>query len=190
MELTRSRVDRAADEYAAAQPLYAVEAEHRELLPGTLRGGEYGWRDVEWVVRWYYRRLLGAYPDDERREAEDAFRDNDFEAVLDAVAAAVEADETRARLDALTALAGVDVPVASAFLQFLFPDRYVVVGEREWAVLRATGVLEAAYPDPPTAAHYERYLDRCRTLADRFDCDLWTLYRALWVLGSRRDAGG
>ncbi len=184
MPLSTAAVDEGVDEYPSVQPLDAVEREHLELLPGTFADGDYGWRTAEWVVQWYYRRFLGGYPDDDRRAGEDAYDENGYEDVHDAVSAAVEAEATAAKLDALTALDGVDVPVATAFLAFAHPDRYVVVGEREWSVLREHDELDATYPDPPTAGGYERYLAACRTVADRCDRSLWDVYRALWVLGA------
>lgn len=184
MELTRSLVEAEAEEYLAVEPLAAVEQEHVDLLPRTFRGGEFGWRDVEWVVQWYFRRHLGAYPDDERRAAEGAFRDNDFEAVADALAAVVAERPLADRLDRLTALSGVDVPVASAFLLFGFPDRYLAVGDRTWRALRAAGELERARPDPLGVDDYLTFHAACRGLADRFGVDAWTLYRALWRLGA------
>jgi len=186
MELTRSLVESTAEEYERQEPLYAVEQEHVEIVPETIRSGEYGWRDVEWVVQWYYRRYLGAYPGEKRRDGEAAFRDNSFEEVLDRLAATVESDDTAEKLRHLTALDGVDVPVGSAFLLFLFPDRYVVVGEREWEVLREAGELDEPYPDPPSIEEYLAYDGVCQDLIDRFDVDAWTLYRALWRLEDDR----
>ena len=183
MELTRDRIEREAEAYEAEEPLYAVEQQHVDILPEMVRDGEFGWRDVEWVVQWYYRRYLGAYPGDERRTGEEAFRDNSFEDVLDRLAAAVEADDTAEKLRHLTALDGVDVPVGSAFLLFIFPDRYVVFGEREWGVLREAGEVEEPYPDPPSIEEYLVYDGVCRDLMEHFDADAWTLYRALWRLG-------
>jgi len=185
MELTRSAVEDAAAEYRRQEPLYAVEREQIELLPGAFEAGEYGWRDAEWVVRWYYRRHLGAYPDRRRREREARFDDNDFEAVRAAIGDAVAASDAAAGIERLTALSGVDVPVASAFLLYVDPGSYLVVGEREWGLLREAGELADPYPDPPTVGEYGTYLDACRALADRFECDLWTLYRAIWRLGER-----
>jgi hypothetical protein len=184
MELTRDLVERRAGEYADGEALYAVEQQHVDILPGMVRDGEYGWRDVEWVVQWYYRRYLGAYPGDERRAREEAFGDNDFEDIRDTLAAVTEPGDVGERLRQLTSLQGVDVPVGSAFLQFLFPSRYVVVGGREWGALRGAGELDAPYPDPPTVEEYRTYHDVCRDLTERFDVDAWTLYRALWLLGA------
>ena len=180
MELTRSLVSDAAAAYAAEGPLYPVEREQVETLPDAFEAGAFGRRDAEWVVRWYYRRFLGDYPDAERRAAEERFERNDFEAVRAAVQEAATAADAAAAAERLTRLSGVDVPVASAFLMFADPERNVVVGEREWTVLREAGSLSDPYPDPPSVADYETYLGACRSLADRFDCDGWTLYTALW----------
>jgi hypothetical protein len=183
MELTASVVRDRAREYAETEPLYDVEQQHVGMLPDTFAGGEYGRRDVQWVVRWYFRRYLGSYPDRDRREVEAAFQDNDFEAVLDTLeAVATGAADSAEALALLTDLAGVDVAVASAFLQFLAPERYVAIDERTWRVLRATGELEEPYPDPPTVEDYRRFDEACRRVMDRTDVDAWTLYRALWRL--------
>lgn len=186
MDLTRSLVETKADAYGEVQPLFAVEAEHMEILPEMLAGGDFGWRDPEWVVQWYYRRFLGGYPDAERRAAEEAYDQNTYEDVHSAITGAVGADDAATKLDHLTALSGVDVPVGSAFLQFLHPDRYLVCSEREWETLRRAGELDASYSDPPSVDEYEAYLETCRAVAERCDCSLWTLYRSLWTLGEDR----
>ena len=183
MGLETAEVEAAVEAYPDRQPLAAVEREHLELLPKAFAEGDFGWRDAEWVIQWYYRRFLGAVPDDKRRAREDAYDENDYEAVQDAIAGAVEAEGAAAKLEHLTALSGVGVEVGSAFLQFIEPDDYVVVGEREWTVLRAAGELDGDYPAPPSVQEYERYLDACRTVADRCDSDPRAVYRALWVLG-------
>lgn len=189
MDLTPELVASRAAAYEEVQPLSAVEAEHAKILPGMLADGEFGWRDAEWVVQWYFRRFLGAYPDAERRAVEDAFNKNSYEAVRDALADAAATKNAAAKLDRLTQLTGVDVPVGSAFLQFLDPEAYIVCSAREWAPLQAAGELDGAYPDPLSIAAYERYLVTCRTVADRCDCSLGTLYRALWTLGGDRGQG-
>jgi hypothetical protein len=212
MDLTRALVDRAAREYRESEPFAAVEDEHAEMLPEAFRDGDYGWRTVEWVVQWYYRRHLGAYPDRARRTAEAAFGENDYETVTETLAAvAATVDGTAGRADAstdaasgvdtgrrdavasefdvgslvrrLTALEGVDVPVASGFLHFLAPDRFVVLGEREWRGLQAAGELEDAYPDDATVDAYRDYDETCRRLMADLEVDAWTLARALWRLG-------
>ena len=182
MELTGSLVEAEAEEYRETEPLYTVEQEQIETLPGAFAAGEFGRRDAEWVVRWYFRRFLGAYPDADRRAIEERFAENDFEAVRRAIAEAVSAEDVAEKLEALTALESVDAPVGSAFLLFIDPEEYIVVGEREWSALRDAGELADPYPESPSIADYERYLDVCRTLTAAFDCDMKTLYRALWRL--------
>lgn len=182
VDLTRSVVVTRAEEYRNEEPLYPVEQEQIETLPRAFAAGEFGRRDAEWVVRWYYRRFLGEFPNAERRTIEDRFRENDYETVRQAIGDAVAADDVAAKLERLTDLESVDVSVGSAFLMFIDPEAYIVIGRREWSVLREAGALSGSYPEPPSSADYETYLGTCRTLGDRFDCDMWTLYRALWRL--------
>lgn len=180
--LTSSVVRTKAAEYREKEPLYTVEQEQIEMLPGAFAAGEFGWRDAEWIVRWYFRRFLGEYPDQERRAAEEQFRENDYETIRRAIEDAIGADDVAAKLESLTALESVDAPVASAFLLFIDPAAHIVVGEREWSVLCDAGELTSPYPESPSTADYETYLGTCRHLVADFDCDMWTLYRALWRL--------
>ncbi|RQG89969.1 hypothetical protein EA462_08150 [Natrarchaeobius halalkaliphilus] len=182
MKLTRSLVTAEARQYREQEPLFVVERENLKTLPGALESGEYGRRDAAWIVRWYYRRFLGEYPDEARRNAEERFWETDFDAVRTAISGAIDAPDAAVAVDRLTDLEAVDVPVASAFLMFIDPEAYVVVGPREWSVLSTTGELSEPYPDPPSVAQYQRYLEQCQSLADELDCDLETLYRALWRL--------
>lgn len=184
MALTRSIVTSKADEYCDREPLYPVEQEAIETLPAAFRAGEFGWRDAEWVLRWADRRFLGAVPDAERRAREAAFDRNEFAAVREAIVAVATATDPADRIDRLLDLDGVDVPTASAFLLFADPDTCIVVDERIWSVLVEHGQLDDPYPspDPPLVPAYRTFLDCCRSLADRFDCDMWTLYRACWRL--------
>lgn len=180
MDLSPETVSSLASEYRAVQPLASVEEEHLEILPSTFASGDYGWREAEWVVQWYFRRFLGAYPDADRRAAEAAFGENDYETVHDAIAGAVDADGAQAKLDLLTDLTRVDVSLASAFLQFIEPSTYVVMSPIEWGVLTEADELTARYPDPPSTDAYHRYLTACNRIASRCECDLWTVYTALW----------
>ncbi|MFC7254819.1 hypothetical protein ACFR97_15495 [Haloplanus litoreus] len=180
--LTQATVDELADEYGREEPFDLVEREHTETLPRAFAAGEYGRRDAEWVVQWYYRRR--SIPDAERRRAEERFLDNDYEEMVDAITGAAAATDREGKLRALTRLTGVDIAVASAFLAFTHPEEYVAVGGREWRALRAAGELAEPYPASLTAAAYGRYLDAVTAVARRVDRDLWTVYRALWRIGA------
>jgi len=179
--LTQTTVDELADEYEREAPFDLVEREHTETLPRAFAAGEYGRRDAEWVVQWYYRRR--SVPDAERRRAEERFLDNDYEEMVDAITGAAAATDRAGKLRKLTQLTGVDIAVASAFLAFTHPDEYVAVGEREWRALRAAGELSDPYPASLTVAEYGQYLDAVTAVAKRVDRDLWTVYRALWRIG-------
>ncbi len=185
MTLTQARLEAAADRYRQEGPLYPVEAEAVDTLPAALTRGDVSWRDVEWIVQWYYRRFFGAMADSDRATREAQFGENEFEAVLTAIENASEASEVQEALEALTDLEGVDVPVGSAFCMFLDPERYIVMSDHEWGVLVEAGELEEPYPTAPTAESYEQYLTRCRSIANRIDGGLWTLYQAFWGMSER-----
>ena len=184
MDLTASLLRENAREYERREPLYAIEQDNIETLPAAFADGSFTWKDAEWVVWWYYRRFLGEFPHGERRAVEETFAGNDFETVRDVIETVHGTENADGKIRQLRTLAGVDVPIASAFLLFMYPERYVVVGEREWGVLSSAGEL-GAYPDSPSIAEYVDYLGTCRDVADRFDLGLWALYRALWRLAKR-----
>ncbi len=181
MTLDPDTLEASASRYETVQPLATVEAEHREMLPETFASGEYGWRDLEWVVQWYFRRFLGAYPNATRRRVEGIFGENDYEDVHHALSRAVEAETTERKLDVLCELTGIGCSLASAYLQYLEPGRYLVMSPAEWAVLEAAGELAEPYPADPNVSGYDRYLETCRNIATRGATDLWTVYRALWL---------
>ncbi|WP_129113512.1 hypothetical protein [Halegenticoccus tardaugens] len=182
MTLACALIEERARQYEREEPLFAVEQDNIETFPAAFLDETYTWKDAEWIVQWYYRRFLGAFPDGERRAGEKAYRRNEFSTVQSRIRAAIETDESTEKIRQLTTLEGVDVPVASAFLLFIFPKRYIVVGEREWEALHEANELTGRYPGPPSASEYEVYLTTCREAADRCAVDLWTLYRALWRL--------
>ena len=184
MNLTKSLVEEKAREYERREPLFAIEQDNIETFPAAFADGSFTWKDAEWVVWWYYRRFLGEFPHDERRTVEETFRKNEFETVRDVIETVQQADDPATKARNLTTLDGVDVPIASAFLFFMSPERYIVVGEREWGVLCEADEL-GAYPAPPSIPEYVRYLETSRKVAERFDCGLWGLYRALWRLAKR-----
>jgi hypothetical protein len=56
--------------------------------------------------------------------------------------AALAARSERARMEELTRLAGVSIPVASAILTLIDPRRYGVLDIRVWQLLVALGVMD------------------------------------------------
>ncbi len=80
--------------------------------------------------------------------------------------AALATRSERRRLELLTNLRGVNVPVASAILTLMYPRRYGVLDIRAWQLLHALGVV-ASRPDGRgfTFAHWREYLGVLRSEA-------------------------
>lgn len=193
--------------YRDSAPFYPVEEEAIGSLSDAFRAGEYGKRDVEWVVRWYFRRRVGDVDHGNRREVEEAVADADRRELRGRLWDAIDAldgtgDGTapahHRALEALTELPGVDIGVGSALLWFLDPDRYMVVGDREWEVVAGltddSGVdggvaLDGDYPEPMTVGAYDRYLDAVRSLADRIGVSHWELYMIFQQVYAETAAG-
>lgn len=180
MQRSRSDIVERSREYERREPLYEVERDRLETLPDAFEDRSLVWKDVEWIVRWYYRRYLGDFPSDRRRRAEDRYAENSWEDVEETLYRAIDADESTTALERLLTLDGVNVPVASAILRFANPDEYVVVDDRAWGVLYRADELADPYPDPPSVEEYLAFRERCVRLAESFDVELQTLYRALW----------
>jgi hypothetical protein len=136
----------------------------------AIRNGDYTLANLEAIVRWKSERvvhyLIGNSNEKIRR-------------VL-AVAAASDAS-TETAVTALLELQGVDIPVASAILAAIYPERYTVLDFR---------ALEALGHARHDVHFYEEYLDFCKRLADSnivkpqsnlpAPTPLRTLDRALW----------
>lgn len=182
MNLTRPLLIEKAEEYTAEEPLYPVEEEAIEMYPAAFASKDFGFRDAEWVVQWYYRRFLGEYPDKEQRVGEEEFGENERSVVRETVADAANETELETRIVRLRELEGVDLEVASAFLQFIDPERYLVIDGRTWGVLQEAGELGESYPNPLSIEEYREFLGASRRLGEECNVDLWTLYCALWRL--------
>lgn len=161
-----------------------VEDDRLETLPDAFRDGSYLWKDVEWVVRWYCRRPLDGHD----RSAEEAFRENGMDEIRDAIDTVHAADTIHERVDALVALDGVTVPIASAFLQFIDPDSFAVIDRRAWRTLHQSGAVDAPYPDPVSMEAYEQFLRECHGIAATADVRVAMVARALWVLDVDRNS--
>lgn len=112
----------------------------------AIRNGEYTLANLEAIVRWKSERLvhylIGNGSIRIRRALE--------------VAANPESS-TETAMRALLELHGVDVPMASAILSAVFPERYIELSFED---------LEALGQPRQDIRFYEDYLDFCRHLAD------------------------
>jgi len=136
----------------------------------AIRNGEATLANLEAIVRWKSERavqyLIG----------------NSSEKIRRALAAAASPDATtETAVKALTELHGVDLPVASAILAAIYPERYSVLDYR---------TLEALGHARHDVRFYEEYLSFCKRLAESnivspqselpAPTPLRTLDRALW----------
>ncbi|MGA7339270.1 MAG: hypothetical protein WBE72_14825 [Terracidiphilus sp.] len=136
----------------------------------SIRNGDFTLANLEAIVRWKSERvvhyLIGNSNEKIRR-------------VLGVVTA--PGATTEAAVKALLELHGVDLPVASAILAAIYPERYTVLDFR---------ALEALGHARHDVRFYEEYLDFCKRLADSnivkpqsdlpAPTPLRTLDRALW----------
>lgn len=136
----------------------------------AIRSGDYSLANLEAIVRWKSERavqyLIG----------------NSNDKIQRALAVAASPDSsTEAAVKALVDLHGVDIPLASAVLAAIFPERYTVLDYR---------TLEALGHARHDVHFYEEYLDFCKRLAESnivkpqsdlpAPTPLRTLDRALW----------
>jgi len=104
-------------------------------------------------------------------------------------AALAERDERR-RIEALTSLSGVSIPVASAILTLVDPRRYGVLDIRVWQLLHALG----AVPGKPAGrgfgpVDWERYLACLRPAARRLGVSVRIAEYTLFHCHRRFQAG-
>jgi hypothetical protein len=78
-------------------------------------------------------------------------------------------------VETLCGLKGVGIPVASAILTMVYPDRYTII---DFRALEALGIQRGDGEE--TVEFYLEYLQTCRSLAQEYKIDLRTLDRALW----------
>ena len=108
-------------------------------------------------------------------------RRNSDDEIADALNLASHAKTERAAVAVLLGLQGVHVPVASAILTAIDPERYTVIDFR---------ALEALGCDSKDRSvnFYLAYLKACRQLASKHGVTLRNLDRALWQWSNERTA--
>jgi len=171
LQPAESELQQLAEEYWQMAGEKDRELEKAAFEAGeAIRNGDYALGNLEAIVRWKSERLvqylIGNSNDKIRR-------------VL--AVAASPATSTGDAVKALLELHGVDLPVASAILAAIFPERYTVLDYR---------ALEALGHARHDVRFYEEYLAFCKRLADSnivrpqselpAATPLRTLDRALW----------
>ena len=129
----------------------------RRLRPARRRGyltpGE-----LEEICRWKSPRALHH------------IKANTARRVRAATSAALHTRSERRRLEALVALSGVSVPMASAILMLLDPMRYGVIDIRVWQLMHKVGAVgKNARGTGFTFANWYQFLMIIRHFAKKFD---------------------
>ncbi|MDE3187811.1 MAG: hypothetical protein KGM96_09845 [Acidobacteriota bacterium] len=136
----------------------------------AIRGGEYTLANLEAIVRWKSERVVHY------------LIANSGEKIRHALAvAAAPGSSVRDAICALTSLHGIDLPIASAILTAIFPERYAVLDFR---------TLEALGHARHNIDFYAEYVASCQKLAESGlvkaqkdlpgPTSLHALERALW----------
>lgn len=136
----------------------------------AIRKGDHSLINLEMIVRWKSERVVHYLIGNSEEKIRKAL----------AVAAAPESSVRRA-VEALTELRGIDLPVATAILSAIHPEKYAVLDFR---------TLEALGHARHDVQFYEEFLKFCRHLADSNIVEpqsglpgpttLHALERALW----------
>ena len=179
-DLDEQTIRRLAHEYERTAAFATVETAALETFPTAARVGDLRWRDIEWLVRWYYRRHLSSRYNREASRAESAFGENQWPTVKETIERAIELETAKDRVDALVQLTGIGAGIASGILYFTSPTRDIVMGEPEWSTLRTFRIIDTVWPDTRSAQMYHDYRDRCFELAETSSVDLTELQRALF----------
>jgi hypothetical protein len=156
LQFDPSEIDALAERYGAAQDNDALNAGSR------IAGGEYSRENLRAIVRWKSPRRAALIDENADKEI----------AVALQFASAATTPESMA-IAVLTALRGVGIPMASAILTAINPERYTVL---DFRALASLGISN--WPD--RIAFYLAYLEECRQLAVKHGRPLRTLDRALW----------
>lgn len=156
LQFDPSEIDALAERYGSAQDDDFLHAGKRIV------SGDYSRDNLKVIVNWKSPRRVALIDDNK----------DDHIAVALQFASAPSTPEAMA-VAVLTALNGVGIPMASAILTAINPERYTVL---DFRALQSLGVLNWT----ETVGYYVHYLEACRQLADMHGKPLRTLDRALW----------
>lgn len=160
--------------YPEEEDIYEEEVAQLESLPTAFEEGTWSREDLQWIIEWKVRVFT--------KPTLKHLRKNDDDEIRAQIEEAVHESSIRSKVEALTSLSGIGVPVASAILLFINPARFTVIDKRAWNVLHESEYLSQELSDDPTVEEYLLYLGACWTLANEYDVSIRTLDRALWVL--------
>jgi hypothetical protein len=151
-----------ASKILALSKLYEFADDSGALAAGQqIVNGDYSLSNLQTIIAWKSPRSTGRV---QRNSEAD---------VADALHLARSAKTDRSAVAVLIGLRGVDVPVASAIVAAVDPNRFTIV---DYRALESLGVKRPS----PTIDFYLEYVAYCRSLAMEHGVSLRDLDRALW----------
>lgn len=152
---------------------YAFSEDSKALDAGTrIRNGERSRENLSDIFEWKTRG-----------RGRSRLKKNTDHDIADALALALVATTDRAAVAVLTGLNGVQIPVASAVLTAIFPERFTII---DFRALRALSITGAHI----TIDFYLSYLQECRRLSHLHNMTLRNFDRALWQWSSEQPKTG
>jgi hypothetical protein len=149
----------------------------RQLRPARERGYLTA-AELEVVCRWKSPRAIRY------------IRSNSAADIRNATRKALATRSERRRLDALTSLNGVSVPMASAALTLVEPRRYGVIDIRVWQMLHALGAVTKNRAGVGfNFSHWREFLTILRHFAARHRVKARDVERALFLAHKDRQKG-
>jgi hypothetical protein len=154
-----------------ARRLTNVDQEGAFEAGKRMAGGDYQRQNLGAIVNWKSARVTWrlAYN-----------TDADIAAAL---GSAISASSEKSAIEILAGLHGVGVPVASAILTAILPEKYTII---DVYALKALGVTDKL---KNRADYYIAYLEKCREIANQLNVSLRTLDHALWQFGWEKTMG-
>lgn len=150
---------------------YGYEQDDAALSAGrNIANGDFSIPNLRIIIEWKSARIAGLIEKNSPSDVAKALR-----------FAADSRTSEKSAIQTLCALKGVGIPVASAILTMVYPDKYTII---DFRALEALGVKQGSGED--TVDYYLEYLQACRILAQRCKTDLRTLDRALWQWSKER----
>src|ERR1700739_7021 len=164
LQFPPTEIDALAERYSYAQDNDVLDAGSRIAL------GDFSRANLRTIVKWKSPRPAALIEENTESDIAVALQFASAQTTPEAMAVAV-----------LTALRGVGIPMVSAILTAINPERYTVL---DFRALESLGIKN--WPD--SFAFYVTYLETCRELAARHGKSLRTLDRALWQWSKERGA--
>lgn len=144
---------------------YGYEQDNDALSAGrNIANSDYSVANLKIIIGWKSARIAGLIGKNTPSDVAKALR-----------FATDKRTSERWAIETLCGLKGVGIPVASAILTMVYPDRYTII---DFRALEALGIQRDDGEE--TVDFYLEYLATCRRLAQVHKIDLRTLDRALW----------